>query len=179
MKVLFSILGITVAYLIMFTSSGCKKETIVNNSINDTIILNDTIIVNDTVVSLNPITLSVMTANKWMPQEVRGVNGGSIVYYLRGGSANTESFDNEHIQFHANMTGTYVEHFGIIRNVTWNFLNSDNTKLVIHFTNTPGDFAVYWDNIRMVSGNLYFDEYFTDGNTGANVHYQTIRMPKP
>lgn len=64
-----------------------------------------------------------------MIQEKRGLNGGNLVYYLRGGSSNTESFDNEYVKFESNNTGVYHDNAGFERVIAWLFSNSDNSTL--------------------------------------------------
>lgn len=157
--------------LILFCTiinTSCKKE-------NQTQIINNT----DTLYIDTPITTALISSRKWMIEEMRAVYGGSIVYYLRGGSTNTQNFDDEYYQLNSDLTGGHQETSIFQRPVTWNFLNANNTKLVIHLTNTPANFDVIWDNIRIKNGKLYYDEYFTDGNSGLNSHGQYRRIPKP
>ncbi len=143
-------------------STSCKKDK-------------ETIYVNE----FTPITVSLITANKWMFQEGRGVRGGSLFYYLRGGSSNTESLDNEYIQLNTNNTGISHEQSGVERQITWSFDNSDNSKMTVNYTNTPANYSIHWENLRCKDNKLYYDEYFTDGNTGQNCQTNAIRIPKP
>ncbi|MBD0332911.1 MAG: hypothetical protein ICV66_09655, partial [Chitinophagaceae bacterium] len=53
------------------------------------------------------VTLKILTANAWKYQEIRGVLGNTIIYYLRGGSSNLQNFDNEYILFREDKTGLY------------------------------------------------------------------------
>ncbi len=171
MKRLQFLLG-AVAILSVFFFSGlssCKKEEIVQNNIN----------VTDTLYLEKPITTAMLCLENLMYEEIRGVRGGAVLYYLRGGSSNTENLDNEYIKFNADNTGEYHENGGIVRNITWAFANTNNTKLNIFFTNTPANFTVTWDNIRYKDNKWYFDEYYKDGNTGAYSHSQNIRLKKP
>ena len=165
-----------IALVVVIFSSGllsCKKETVTQN-----IVTTDTVVVTDTVNLFTPMTLSILTANKWMYQEIRGVRDGNIFYYLRGGSSNSEDLDDEFIEFYADGTANYHAQSGFERTITWDFSNND-TKITLHFTNTPANFDVYWDNVRVKDGKWYFDEYYTDGNLGWNAHSQNIRIPKP
>ena len=149
--------------------SSCTKEVTVEHTKTDTLYSNLYL----------PITVQAITANKWMLQELRGVLGGTNRYYLRGGTSNTENFDDEYIQFNADKTGSYHDQSGATRSITWSFDNADNTHLTIYYTNTPANFNVYWDNIRLKDKKLYFDTYYTDGNLHLNEHSQDIRIPKP
>jgi hypothetical protein len=155
-----------ILFLFLFQAgiSSCKKET---TYITDTIIKKDT-----------ALTTQLLTSHSWKIFEERGVSGGVILYYLRGGSNNTQSFDNEYITFNANNTGLLVNNAGIQTSFTWNFVNADNTKLTWTVTNTPATYTITWENIRYKNGNLQHDQYFTDANTGKNSHSQQIRMPK-
>ena len=161
-----------ISLVFLSTLVSCKKETVTNTVTNT-----DTLFVN----VYDPITLSLISANQWMIEEGRGVRGNNLFYYLRGGNSinNTENCDDEYIGFNTDGSGTYHEQSGITRTITWEFNNSDNTMLTIHFTNTPADFDVYWDNLRSTNNKLYFDEYYTDGNLGWNSHCQIIRVPRP
>ena len=159
---------LTLIGILFILFASCKKETKVE-------VQNIT----DTLYTEIPITISTITANKWMIEETKSVLGGNIVYYLRGGSSNTINFDDEHYKFNVDFTGSHQEDNTIQRPITWSFLNAENTKLIIHFTNTPANFDVIWENIRTKNSKLYYDEYFTDGNTGKNSHGQFIRIFKP
>jgi len=171
MKTVKTILVCSTLLAIFFFSSlsSCKKEDVIQNVTN----------VTDTIYAEHPITAQLICTNNLQIQEVRGVRGGSILYYLRGGSGNTQSFDNEYIKLNTDNSGLYHENSGIERAITWNFTNSTNTKLVVNFTNTPASFSVTWDNIRYKDGKWYYDEYYTDGNTGQNSHAQFVKVPKP
>ena len=162
-------LCITLITLIFFTGLiSCKKETVVENTVTT-----------DTVNIYTPITLAVVTANKWMFQEIRGVRGSDIFTYVRGGSSNSENLDDEYLDFHNDYTVTIHEQSGFVRTIAWEFSNSDNSKITFHYINTPANFDLYYDNIRCKDNKLYFDEYYTDGNLGWNSHTQDIRIPKP
>ena len=155
-----SLTTICLFFLLIFSQS-CKKETVVESD-------------------LTPITPALLSANKIMIKELRGVLGGNKIYYLRGAtSGNTQSFDNEYYKFNADFTGTNLDGAGTLKNFTWVFTNSENTKINITLLNTPATFVVTWDNMRYINSTLYYDEYFTDGNTGLHAHSQGIRIPKP
>jgi hypothetical protein len=125
-----------------------------------------------------PVTIDILTANPWKIKEDRGVVGGSLMYYSRGGSNNVESFDKEYIVFNADKTGTHYYNDGGKTNFTWKFANNEQTKIIWSVRNTPASFDLVWDNIRYKNNNLYLDQYYTDGNTGNHSHSQQIRMPK-
>jgi hypothetical protein len=122
--------------------------------------------------------MEVITANAWVIQESMGVVGGSKLYYQRNGNDNTESFNKEYIVFNANKTGTNVYNDGNQTKFKWEFANEEKTKLIWTVRNTPATFTIVWDNIRYINKTLYFDEYYTDGNTGMHAHTQQIRIPK-
>jgi hypothetical protein len=159
-------------FLFLFQTgvTSCSKDPI---HVTDTIVKKDTIIKQDTA-----LTTQILTSHPWKVFEERGVHGGAIIYYLRGGSNNTQSFDNEYVTFNSNGTGLLVINSGGQYNFTWTFANADNTKLTWTVLNTPATYTITWDNIRYKNGNLNHDQYFTDGNTGQNSHTQQIRMPK-
>lgn len=151
------------------TVTVIKKDTV---TITDTVIHTDTLVIKDTA-----ITMELLTAHPWKMQEMYAVTGGAIRIYVRGGTSNTESFDNEYIVFNTNGTGTYVENGGRHDAITWAFGNAENTKILWTFYNTPATFDMTWDNVRFKNNSLYYDNYYTDGNTGLNSHSQEIRTP--
>lgn len=155
--------------------SSCTKEKIIKDTviIKDIVILKDTVIIKDTLLSTQ-----ILTANPWKIKETRGVLGGATVYYVRGGSANTESFDNEFILFNANGTGSYVGNNGTQFQLTWNFMDAEHVKIMWSLLNSPATYTLTWDNIRYKNNSLIFDQYYTDGNTGKISHSQNIRIPK-
>jgi hypothetical protein len=172
MKHIAKMMLISPLVLVLFLHTGvtsCTKEKIVT----DTIVKTDTIIKKDTA-----LTAQILTSHPWKILEERGVQGSAIIYYLRGGTNNTQSFDNEYITFNSNNTGVLTINSGGQYNFTWAFANSDNTKLTWTVVNTPSTYTITWENIRYKNGNLNHDQYFTDGNTGVNSHSQQIRMPK-
>ncbi len=175
MKQINSLLAIafTVIFVLFLGLSSCSKDDLDQNRVANA---------TDTLYVDMPITTDMLCGDSLQIEEVRGVRGCSVLYYNRGAGgslANTESFDNEFIKFHPNNTGLYHQDNGIERVITWSFLNPENTKLIISFTNTPASFDVIWENIRYKNGKWYFDEYYTDGNTGEHSHAQFIKVSMP
>jgi len=182
MKFLLS--GSAFFFLIFLTTlegglSSCTKDKTIFDTVTvikhdtTTVIQKDTIIIQDTA-----ITTELLTSHPWKMQEIYAVTGGAIRYYLRGGTNNTESFDNEYIIFNTDKTGTYVENGGRHDAITWDFANPEKTKVLWTLYNTPATFDINWDNLRFKNNRLYYDEYYTDGNTGLNSHSQEVRVPQ-
>jgi hypothetical protein len=169
---IFTLLSLILLFLFQSGVSSCSKDPD-NDTDTVTIIKHDTLIKQDTM-----LTAAILASHPWKVLEERGVAGGSIVYYYRGGSGNTQSFDNERVTFNANGTGTHTHNNGTVINMTWTFSNPQNTKLVWTVLNTPATYNITWDNIRYKNGNMYFDQYYTDGNTGINSHSNQIRIPQ-
>jgi hypothetical protein len=153
----------------MVGTGSCTKETI----IYDTVTVKDTVILKDTAFSAE-----LLTVNAWRLKEVLGVVGNESLFYLRGGSNNTENFDNEYIRFSSDKTGVHTFNNGVQAVITWKFENEDHTKLTWAVYNTPATFTYTWDNIRYKNKSIYFDQYYTDGNTGKRSHSQNIRIPR-
>ncbi|MEJ0106282.1 MAG: hypothetical protein WDO19_28655 [Bacteroidota bacterium] len=155
-----------------FTS--CTKDT----TIYDTVTVNrtDTIILKDTV-----LTADILTAHPWKIQEIRGVvDNGWIMYYLRGGTTNTESFDNEYIVFNADQTGYEIDNIAINHPIThWEFSNAEHSKVIFTYTNVPNTTStINWENIHYKNKSIYCDEYYTNNNTGDSFHGQKILIAK-
>ena len=168
---LSSLLLVLYLFTIQSSLSSCSKDEPITDTV--TVIKKDTVYIKDTMMST-----AILSSHPWKCKEERGVRGGSIVYYLRGGSNNTESLDNEYLVFNANGTGLHMRNNGTSIPITWVFANADNTKMIWTLLNTPATYSITWDNIRYKNGNMYFDQYYTDGNTGQNAHSQQIRMPQ-
>ena len=56
---------------------------------------------------------SIKSYETWKLLEIRGVDEGAVLYYLRGGSSNTTNYDNEYIVFNADHTGYEVDNAGV------------------------------------------------------------------
>jgi hypothetical protein len=163
---------VLILVLFQFSLSSCEKDTITET---DTLVVTktDTLIIKDTAV-----TLQLLSANSWKIQEIRGVVGNTITYYLRGGSSNTDNYDNEYITFNSNKTGIYFDFNGGTHQITWDFSNTNNTKLSFVVSNPAPLTAqtVVWENLRYKNGALLFDQYWSYNN--VNTHAQVVRVPK-
>ena len=167
--------GLSLAALIILLStlqsgvSSCKKD-VIHDTV--TVVKNDTLVVKDTLLSTK-----ILTANAWKIKELRGVVNNIALYYLRGGTSNTQSFDNEYILFKTDKTGTYYD--GNTSNVAWNFASAgtDSSKIVYTIYYAAGALNVTWENVVYKNGLIRYDEYYTQSN-GVNAHSQGLRMPK-
>jgi len=155
----------TLAFLLTFqvgVMSCTKTETII-----DTVTLKE----RDTL-----LTAAILTANSWKPLEMRGLTNNTYVYYVRGGTNNTQSFDNEYMTFNANGTGTYHDNAGGNTSFTWNFTDASNKKLVWIWNNPTGTITVNWENINYDDGAIRYTEYANQ--FGFNTLVSEIRIPK-
>jgi hypothetical protein len=172
-----SLLAFAVLLLLQTSITSCTKEELIHDTVTvirtDTLIVTDTLVIKDTAISLE-----LLTANSWQLQEIRGVNGNTLLFYQRGGSSNTENYDPEYITFNTNKTGMYNDGHDHLFSIIWDFLNSEKTKLtftIINLAPAP-DQTVIYENLRYKNGALWFDQYWTIG--GINHHGQVIRTPK-
>jgi hypothetical protein len=171
MKKIFGASGLFAIVLLMLQTgaTSCTKEVTVYDTV--TVTQKDTIIIKDTAISLQ-----LITGNSWKVQEIRGVEGNTVLYYKRGAAGNTENFDIEYITFNADKTGTYFDAVGTTHAITWDFSNAELTKLTFVVQNPvpiPGQTVVY-ENLRYKNGALLFDQYWTYNN--KNSHAQVIRI---
>lgn len=163
-------------FIAQTTVSSCTKTVTVIDSIihtqTDTLIsiIRDTLQEKDTA-----LTAAILTATPWKLQEVRALSGGTYIYYTRGGTANSQSFDNEYITFHADNSGTYQDNAGSTTTFTWQFTNTSNTQLV-WIWNLPQPVTITWENIAYDDGALRYTEYYTQ--FGTNVLASEVRIPK-
>jgi hypothetical protein len=179
MKKLLSLSTLSAFILLMMQAgvTSCTKEVIVRDTVTitkkDTLIKKDTVIIKDTAISLQ-----LLTSKSWKLEEIRGVEGNTILYYKRGATGNTENFDIEYITFNANKTGIYFDAVGSTHQMTWDFANAENTKIIFIVQNPapiPSQTVVY-ENLRYKNGALLFDEYWSYNN--RNTHAQVIRIPR-
>jgi hypothetical protein len=190
MKVLFASSVIAVLTIATFVESGlssCTKDHTIYDTVTvvhhdtvtvqhrDTLINTDTVTISDTI-----FTDSILTSHPWKFQELRAVYGGSMVYYLRGGSSNTLNYDNEYVVFNADHTGYEYDAAGYLHNIpSWTLTSTDKTTLTFTYYNTPSVTTVItWDRIRYKSGNMHFEDYYLDNYINLNYHGYEIRMPK-
>jgi hypothetical protein len=159
--------------------SSCTKDHTIYDTVTvnhtDTVTVKDTVIIKDTV-----LTESLLTAHPWKMEELRGLLEGTVMYYKRGGSGNTVNFDSDYVVFNADKTGSSVDGASATHEIThWELSTTDKTTLVFTIHNTPSITSVItWDNIRFKNGNMYYDDYYLDNNTGYDFHGQEIRTPK-
>ncbi len=153
--------------------TSCTKDNTIYDTV--TIIEKDTIIIKDTAVSED-----ILTAHPWKLEELRGVNEGSIVYYLRGGSSNTDDFTNEYYVFNSNHSGFEMDNGGVSHNTeNWQFSNPEKTKLTFtYYVSQTNTIVVTWDNLRYKNSKLYYDEYYSNPYIGKDFHGQGIRIAK-
>ena len=153
---------IKVALLVSFVTlfiASCKKDTASNTTTTST--------------PSKPAE-QYLTAHPWKPKEIRGVVSNFVIYYLRGGSANTQSFDNEYITFNTNNTGTYTDNTGKQSQLTWNFANTDKTKLNFTVQLTPNISNVTWEHIVYNDTLIEYDQSYTVGGTNGHSHETRI-----
>ena len=169
---------VTFVFLFSFqvgVTSCTKTKTIIDTVVKtkiDTVIQTKTDTLQEKDTSL---TAAILTANSWKLQEIRALSGSNYIFYVRGGSNNTQSFDNEFITFHSNNTGTYQDNTGTQSSFTWNFTDASNKKLV-WLWNLPSPVTITWENISYDDGALRYTEYFTQ--FGVSVLSSAIRIPK-
>lgn len=168
---LVAIVGLMFTFQIC-VSSCSKDETIKYDTVTvkDTITVRDTIALKDTA-----ITLQMMTSTPWKIQEIRGVTGNAAYYYLRGGSSNTQSFDNEYMTFNSDNTGIYTDNGGTNTPITWSFANAQKTSLTYTVPFPDGTLNVTWEHMVYKNGAIRYGEYFIHGT--SNSHSEGIRIP--
>ena len=104
-SILFSLLSAT-----LFVVTSCSKD-------ND----NPTACDKDKGEAINPACMEM--------EEIIHVENNNQIYYKRGGNTNTNNYDNDKIICLANGTGNYSPTPSQTLPLTWEFTNSDKTKL--------------------------------------------------
>ena len=109
------------SYLLAFVASvlllqGCLKDD------------------SDTVVATKE---ELLTHHTWKMEELTQVENNTQIYYKRGGTTNTQNFDNDKITFLVDGTGTYSPTPSQNFNITWEFTNASKTQMNIVITFSP------------------------------------------
>src|SRR6185295_18252740 len=136
MRILFTSSAILFLMFVTFFEGGltsCTKDHTIYDTVTvektDTVTVRDTVTITDTTV-----TEAILTANPWKLLEIRGVNEGEVLYYLRGGSSNTDSYDNEYYVFNSDHTGYEITNAGVTANIPqWALSNADNPTLTFTY----------------------------------------------
>jgi hypothetical protein len=152
----------------MFTLEGGLSSCTKDHTIYDTVVVTDSV-----------LTETILTSHSWKLSFVRGVQAGAVIFYERGGSSNTQSFDNTYYTFNADKTGVVVDNGGTPHAVTsWSITNSGKT-MVYTMNNSGSTTSDYtWDNIKYKDGAIHYDDYFHDNFINVNTHSQEIQIPK-
>jgi hypothetical protein len=162
---------------VQVTSTSCTKEELVHDTVTKTVHDTTIKIQHDTISRDTALTVQLLTANSWKIQEYKGVEGNINVLYVRGASNNTNvNYDIEYLTFNNNGTGSYYDPNNYTSPLTWSFVNSDNTKLVMTINFPSGPNVVTWDHIFYKNKSLIYDQYWTKGT--VNSHTQMIRIPR-
>ncbi|HTD93635.1 MAG TPA: hypothetical protein VK644_07485, partial [Chitinophagaceae bacterium] len=66
----------------------------------------------------------LLTQHTWKMEEILQVENNTRIYYSRGGSMNTNNYDNDKITFLADGTGTYSPTVAQTLPITWAFTNA-------------------------------------------------------
>jgi hypothetical protein len=121
-----------------------------------------------------------LTAHPWKLQELRGVLEGTVLYYSRGGTTNTLSYDNEYVVFNSDKTGYEIDQAAATHVIShWALSSAEKPKLTFTYYNTPAITSVItWENISYKNNGLHYDDYYHDNNTGQDYHGQEIRIPQ-
>ncbi len=99
---------------------------------------------------------ALLTQHTWKMEEITQVENNTQIYYKRGGSTNTNSFDNDKITFLAAGTGTYSPTPGETFNITWQFTNMEKTAMNIVITFSPTVITTLKCSELDLTGNRFF-----------------------
>ena len=103
-------------------------------------------------------TAEYLTDHTWKLQEARFVQDNVMTYYSRGITGNGATFDPDSIRFNSNNTGVYYNSGGT-SNLTWSFLDVEETKLTIVFP--INGFTINWMNVHVTDSTFRYAEYYT------------------
>lgn len=114
-------------------------------------------------VPTNATIEEMLTAKTWKADEIRAqLSNNTTQYYKRGGSSNTVNYDSDSLKFTANNTGTYYYN-GTATAITWNFINSEKSKMTIVINYTPTPLTINWEYVNVTENTLKYTQHVTAG----------------
>jgi len=110
---------------------------------------------NDSTTPTKVLTKPEILARKpWQVTEVWRNDAGVNTHYIRGGTNNTgTAYDNIHITFNADGTGSYTDENGIVHSATWQFSTSDMRNMTFSISN-PGATTFTWNLVEITDGSF-------------------------
>lgn len=119
----------------------------------------------------DPVTL--LTSATWKIQELRwfqvNTSGGGIeYYYMRDITSDIGQASTIRMKFNRDGTGSYALGSSLTGSVTWQFTNTEKSKLTWTIAyNIGGTQTINWENIDLTETRLRYAEYFVT-NTGIS-----------
>jgi hypothetical protein len=105
----------------------------------------------------------LLTQRTWKTDEIRSqLSNNTTQYYKRGGSSNTVNYDSDSLKFNVNNTGTYY-FGGVATSTTWNFINSEKSKMTIIINYSPTPLTINWEYVNVAETTLKYTQYVTGG----------------
>lgn len=106
----------------------------------------------------------LLTQRTWKADEARiQLSNNTTQYYKRGAVGNTVNYDSDSIKFSTNNTGNYYFN-GTITPITWNFVNTEKTKMTVILNYTPTPVTLNWENVFAGETSLRYAQYATGGS---------------
>lgn len=107
----------------------------------------------------------LLTAKTWKAEEIRTqFSNGNVEYYKRGGGNNSINFDSDSIKLNADQTG-FLYYLGTQQSVTWNFTNSEKSKLTYIINYPSGPVTIYLENVTIADSYISYSQFVTSGST--------------
>jgi hypothetical protein len=98
----------------------------------------------------------LLTAHTWKMEEIMQLENNALIYYKRGGNANTNNYDNDKLTFNPNGTGTYSPNPAQNLPLTWQFTNTAKTNLDMNINFGGGNTKL----LKLSSFNLTDSSFF-------------------
>ena len=105
----------------------------------------------------------LLTANTWKLDGMRiQRSDGTTDYYERAGTSNTFNGDSDSLKFSLDNTGVFYDFLGATYTTTWNFTNSEKTKMTL-VVNEPTPLTVMIEDIALTDSYFSYGQYVTSG----------------
>ena len=117
-----------------------------------------------------------LIGKKWKIDELTFLQGNQFGYYFRNTSGTTINLMNDRIEFKTGGTGTYTSTYDDVYSFTWQFTDTDKTKMMVKISNYANgapaagvDLTITYENVHVSDNVLRYTEIFTNANSSKTM----------
>ncbi len=107
----------------------------------------------------------LLTAKTWKLDNMRILrSNGTADFYQRGGASNTFNGNADSIRLNLNNTGVFYDFLGATYTATWNFTNSEKTKMTL-VINQPAPITLILENVALTESYFIYSQFVSGPNS--------------